>query len=180
LSTSKRNFLIGISLLLVVIILIGCLPNKQGGFTCVCVPVISKIRSMLHITKPIPSDTSPGQVPSSDAQANWWKDQPDFKQEEAALNSRIKGLSNAFAANDIEDALNYFQVEQRDRYRQLFSQSPNAMSKMASGLNNAKLSFFSAKDTQLNRIAECCITIDGRAFYISFIKVDGQWMLRTF
>jgi hypothetical protein len=50
-SVSKRNFVIGISLILICIMLLGCLPNKQGGFTCIATPLISKIKSMVPATK---------------------------------------------------------------------------------------------------------------------------------
>lgn len=185
-SGSKRNFIIGVSFILAVILLVGCFPDKQGGFTCICLPVISKIRSMLPGQKTTPADVTPGQVPSTPSSAaqnsalNSWKEQPDLKQEEASLNKRIHGLSSALAANNLEEALSYFQAEQRETYRKLLSQSPGSMKKMASDLNNAKISFLSPEGTQLNRIAEYSISIDGLTFYIGFIKVNGQWMLRNF
>lgn len=186
-SGSKRNFIIGISFILAVILLVGCLPDKQGGFTCICLPVISKIRSLLPGQKTTPADVSPGQVPSTppsvaqNSALNAWKEQPDLKQEEASLNKRIHGLSSALAANNVEEALSYFQTEQRETYRKLLSsQSPASMKKMASDLNNAKISFLSTEGTQLNRVAEYSISVDGLTFYIGFIKVDGQWMLRNF
>ena len=46
-SKSQRIFLVGVSLLLVFFILLGCAPNTQGGFTCILVPAINKIRSYL-------------------------------------------------------------------------------------------------------------------------------------
>lgn len=46
-SRSKSTFFIGICLLLICIIIAGCLPNKQGGFTCICAPLIKKAQSML-------------------------------------------------------------------------------------------------------------------------------------
>ncbi len=46
-SRSQRIFLIGISALLVLILVLGCTPNKQGGFTCALVPVLNKVKSLL-------------------------------------------------------------------------------------------------------------------------------------
>lgn len=50
-SRSKKVFLAGVSIILVLVVLLGCLPNKQGGFTCVAAPLLSKIQSMLPAPK---------------------------------------------------------------------------------------------------------------------------------
>jgi hypothetical protein len=185
-SQGQWNFIVGISLLLVAILLIGCLPNKQGRFTCICVPVISKIRSMLPGQKPKPPDVAPTQIPSTPSAAipdnavNWWKDQPDLKQEETAINAQISGLSSAFAAKNVEGALNYFAPSEKDKYRQILSQSPDMMPIMANDLKNARISFLSTQSDQYGRGAEYAITVEGQTLYIKFTKVDGQWMLQTF
>jgi hypothetical protein len=185
-SQSKRNFILGISLLLAVILLIGCLPNKQGGFSCVCAPLISKIKSMLPGPRPKPPDISPVQPvvnPSSgagDSSMNWWQSLPDLQQEQKAIDVKISALSKALAAKNTDQALSYLQVEERERYRQMLSRSPGIMPKMAAGLNTAKLNFLSAESTQYSRVAEYSITQDGHTFHIEFIKVDGQWMLKNY
>lgn len=184
-SQSKRNFLIVISLLLASIILLGCLPNKQGGFSCVCTPVISKIKSLIPSSKPKSPDTPPGQTPANSqpatgtGNAEWWKNQPDLKQEETAINSKISGLVSALNKKNTDASLNYFSPEERDKYRKVLSQSPASMSKMASDLTQARISYLSPDSTQYSRIAEYAIQVDGRTFYIEFIKTDGQWLLKT-
>jgi len=55
-SPAKLRFIIGVSLMLICILLVGCLPNKQGGFTCICAPLISKFKSVL------PSSSKSGQT----------------------------------------------------------------------------------------------------------------------
>ncbi len=50
-SKSQRVFLVGVSLLLVFFMLLGCQPNKQGGFTCILVPVLNKIKASLPSSK---------------------------------------------------------------------------------------------------------------------------------
>ena len=194
-SQGKRNFIVGISLILVAIMLIGCLPNKQGGFTCVCAPLVSKIRSMLPGQKPKPPDSQPDQVPanpsspsqvpanpsspSQGGDVSWWQTLPDLKQEEVAINTRIGGLRGALAARNVEGVLNYFQADEREEYRTILKQSPDAMPKIAADLARAKISFLSAESTQYSRVAEYSTVVDGHTFYFQFIKIDGQWMLET-
>lgn len=52
---SKKAFIAVVSLVLVLSILLGCLPNKQGGFTCAAAPLLGKIKSFL------PASKKPGQ-----------------------------------------------------------------------------------------------------------------------
>jgi hypothetical protein len=62
----KRNFIVGISLLLICIIVLGCLPNKQGGLSCVCGPLRDKTLSMPPEPKDATSSTPtppPSQLP---------------------------------------------------------------------------------------------------------------------
>lgn len=184
-SQGKRNFIVGISLILVAVIVMGCLPNKQGGFTCVCTPLLSKIRSMLPGQKPKPPDSQPAQLPvnpsppSQTGNDSWWQTLPDVKQEEAAIDAKIGGLRGALAAKNVEGALSYFQADEREGYRKVLAQSPDAMSKIAADLARAKISFLSAESTQYSRVAEYSTVVDGHTFYFQFIKVDGQWMLKT-
>ncbi len=67
-SRSKKVFIAGAFLILVLIVVSGCLPNKQGGFTCVAAPLLDKIKSQLstvqksprqiqHKHRPLPSLT---------------------------------------------------------------------------------------------------------------------------
>ena len=41
-SRSMRIFIAGVSLVLVLVGLLGCVPNKQGGFSCAAAPLMSK------------------------------------------------------------------------------------------------------------------------------------------
>ena len=184
-SQGKRNFIVGISLILVAIMLIGCLPNKQGGFACVCAPLLSKIRSMLPGQKPKPPASQPDQAPanplspSQGGDVSWWQTLPDLTQEEAAINTKIGGLRGALAARNVEGVLSYFQADEREEYRTILKQSPDAMPKIAADLARAKISFLSAESTQYSRVAEYSTVVDGHTFYFQFIKIDGQWMLKT-
>jgi len=50
-SRSKKAFVAGVSLVLVLIVVSGCLPNKKGGFSCIAAPLLSKIQSLLPSVK---------------------------------------------------------------------------------------------------------------------------------
>ncbi|MCX6001633.1 MAG: CAP domain-containing protein [Chloroflexi bacterium] len=50
-SSCKRFFIAGIALVLVFSLASGCLPNKQGEFTCILVPVLNKIKTSLPSSK---------------------------------------------------------------------------------------------------------------------------------
>jgi len=64
-SRSKRTFITGISILLVCIVISGCLPNKQGGFTCVCAPLIKKVQTMIPNLKNAKSPATPSTATST-------------------------------------------------------------------------------------------------------------------
>jgi uncharacterized protein YkwD len=50
-SSCQRFIIAGIALLLVFSLAAGCLPNKQGEFTCILVPVLNKIKTYLPASK---------------------------------------------------------------------------------------------------------------------------------
>ena len=104
----------------------------------------------------------------------------DFKVEEAKINKVIGQLCASFKAKDVEGALNFFQVEERDTYRKIFSQSPDSMPKMAADLEKAKIDFLAYNSTEYSRIAEYLVNSGENTFSIVFINVDGQWLLKAF
>ena len=67
-SRSMRIFIAGVSLVLVLIVLLGCVPNKQGGFSCAVAPLLSKIQSMLPGAKK--AGQPPATVAGSQTQAS--------------------------------------------------------------------------------------------------------------
>jgi hypothetical protein len=58
-SRSMKVFIAGVSLILVLVVLLGCVPNKQGGFSCIAAPLLSKLQSML------PAPKKAGQSPTT-------------------------------------------------------------------------------------------------------------------
>jgi hypothetical protein len=162
--------------------------NRLIFFVTVLCMVILLAVSSSCITIIRPSDSDGGKSPQSQAQApveqagnaDWWKNQPDLKQEETAINTKIGQLRNAFAAKDLDTALKVFSVEERDKYRKLLSQSPDIMTEMAADLGKARLNYLSVDSTEFCRIAEYLIPINSYTCSIVFIKVDGQWMLKDF
>jgi hypothetical protein len=70
-SRSKKVFIAGISLILVLVVLLGCLPNKQGGFTCICAPLLSKLKGKTANPQTVPEQntTESEQEPIDDADA---------------------------------------------------------------------------------------------------------------
>lgn len=59
---SQRIFFIAISLLLSCTVIAGCLPNKQGGFSCICAPLIKKAQSMIGKPKGTTASTTDSPV----------------------------------------------------------------------------------------------------------------------
>ncbi|MCX6005830.1 MAG: hypothetical protein NTZ34_01045 [Chloroflexi bacterium] len=167
-SGAKRNFIIGISLIIVCILLLGCLPNKQGGFSCVCAPLVNKLKIQL------PTLNIPGQNTAT-VQAK----PKDYKVEEAKINKVVAQLCLALKAKDVDAALKYVQAEKRDEYQKIFSESPDVLPQIAAGLEKAKINFLSFESIAQNRIAEYYIEADGQKFSIVFINIDGQWMLKS-
>ena len=104
----------------------------------------------------------------------------DLKIEETKIDSVVKNISASFKAKDVEAALKYFQEKKRDKYRKIFSQSPDIMPKMAADLEKAKIDFLSFKSNQYSRTAEYLIKSGGKDFSIVFINIDGQWVLEEF
>lgn len=50
-SRSKKVCIAGLSIILAMVVLLGCLPNKQGGFTCIAAPLLSKMKSLVPASK---------------------------------------------------------------------------------------------------------------------------------
>jgi hypothetical protein len=101
-SGEKRNFIIGCSLILVFVSIVGCLPNKQGGFSCIAAPLISKIQSLLPTAKKAaqPSAAGTGQVTSSSDDAfkvpPYTASAADIK----ASNDAVTEVASAIKANN--------------------------------------------------------------------------------
>jgi len=176
-SRSKKVFIAGVSLILVLVVVLGCLPNKQGGFTCVCAPLLAKLKSQIASSqKKTTPDAPQTQTTTGPSQA-----QPqDFKVEEAKINQVVGQLCTAFKAKDVEAALKCFQAEERDKYRKIFSQATDIMPEMAADLEKAKINFLSFNSAEHSRIAEYLVKSGGQTSSIVFINIDGQWVLKVF
>jgi hypothetical protein len=136
----------------------------------------SAATSLPRVTSPAPTATTSINPSPLTSQA-----QPqDFKVEEAKIDEVIDKLSIAFKAKDVEESLNYFQAEERDKYRKIFSQSPEAMPEMAADLEKAKINFVAFNSNQYSRIAEYLVKSGEKTFSIVFINIDGQWLLKAF
>lgn len=122
---------------------------------------------------PAASSTNPSPLTSAEQP-------PDFKAQEAKIDEVVGQLCTAFKAKDAEGALKYFQAEERDKYRKIFSQFPDLLPEIAAELEMAKINFLSFKSDQYSRTAEYLIRSDGQDFSIVFIDVEGQWMLKKF
>jgi hypothetical protein len=112
---------------------------------------------------------------------DWWKKQPDLKKEETAINETITTVRAAFTAKDTETVLKCIAPDDREKFKGVFSKSPDIMPQIAKDIEKASLSFLSL-DTQdtADRIAEYTMKVDGNTFYIVFIKVDGKWLIKNF
>lgn len=121
-------------------------------------------------------------VPAEDkGDPDWWKKQPDLKQEDKAIKTVIGKFEKALASRDIEQSAAFFSPEEKETYKKVFAMSPDLMPQMAKDMKNASLSFLSLdKDHSLNRIAEYSFDVQGNRFRIVFVKIDGNWLLASF
>jgi hypothetical protein len=165
-SGSMKLFIVWASLILVLIVVLGCLPNKQGGFTCIAAPLLSKIQSLIPAAKKTANQV---QAPPS-----------DIKVEEAKINKVIGSVCTAFKAKDIEGALKYFAEDERDTYRKALSQSPDVLPAMAADLEKAKINSLSFDSDESDRTAEYLVKSGGQTASIVFINTGGQWLLKAF
>jgi hypothetical protein len=112
---------------------------------------------------------------------DWWKKQPDLKKEETAINETITNLCTAFTAKDTQKVLSYIAPDDREKFKTIFSKSPDIMPQIAKDMEKATLSFLSLDaDNTLDRVAEYTMKIDGNTFYIVFIKIEGKWLIKNF
>jgi hypothetical protein len=112
---------------------------------------------------------------------DWWKKQPDLKKEETAIIETIKNIRAAFAAKDADKALTYIAPADREKFKAVFTKSPDVLPRFAKDMENATLSFLSLDtDNTLERMAEYEMKVDGYTFYIVFIKDEGKWYLKNF
>ena len=182
-SARNRFLLVCLSLLLICSILPACLPGKVSGLTCSANAVVDRIKSIITPKKEVKqsqgTDASAAE-PLGKPDPEWWKKQPDLKQEETAVSGVITQLGNALSSKDIDTALNYFAPGVKDTYRELFSKNAEIMPQMASDLATARINFLSLEGKRYERVAEYLITAGGKNFSIVFIKIDGKWLLETF
>lgn len=113
------------------------------------------------------------------ADPDWWKKQPELKQEDQAVHSVMTGFEKALTAKDMKQSLTYFSPDAQVKYSQVLAKSPDLLPQMAKDMQNATLSFLSL-DTTMGRIAEYSLIVDGKTYYIVFIKIDGKWVLKSF
>jgi hypothetical protein len=181
-SKSKKVFFAGASIILVLVVLSGCLPNKQGGFSCIATPLVAKLQSMLPkfvkpgtspdpAQQPLPKGSPVAAVPAQPA---------DFKAEESKINAVVSQIAGALKAKDVEGVLKYFAEEERETYRKAFSQSPDVMPSMAADLAKARIASLSYESNEHSRTAEYTIPAGSGNLNIEFVNVDGQWLLKTF
>jgi hypothetical protein len=140
------------------------------------VPVSGEIQP--ELSKEDPNLTGEPEVKGD---PDWWKKQPDVRQENTAILAVKKDFQDALTSKNIEKAVSYFSPDVREEYSKIFALSPDLMPHMATDMANAKLSFLSLDtDFTLSRIAEYAFEVEGNTFRIVFIKIDGNWMLESY
>jgi len=169
------------SMILTLVILLA----GSSGLSCTCsqstvgtTPQASAVQSKNTATakaSAVPQQTSEKGDP------DWWKKQPDLKNEEMAIQAVIDSFKTALAAKDVKLAASYFSPDSRDKYSQVLAMSPDLLPQMAKDMEKATLSFLSLDtDFDLSRIAEYQFKVDGNTFSMVFIKIDGKWMLESY
>jgi hypothetical protein len=126
-----------------------------------------------------PTTSTTAQESLEKGDPDWWKKQPDLKQEDQAVHAVMTNFAKTLTASNVQQALTYFSPDAQTRYSKVLAQSPDLLPQMAKGMENATLSFLSL-DTNLGRIAEYALVVDGKTFYIVFIKIEGKWLLKSF
>ena len=88
----------------------------------------------------------------------------------------------ALKEEDVAAAVVHIHGDKQVAYSELFNSKPEAMESFADLLSTATVNFLSSNVDFLpgNRIAEYVVDIDGYEFFITFMKVDGNWVLYEF
>lgn len=165
-SRSKKVFIIGISLVLILMVVLGCLPGLKVSIPFNCQPLVSKVQSLLPF-----ANKAAGTVQAPPQ---------DIKIEEAKINKVIASVCTAFKAKDVEGALKYFAADERETYRKALSRSPDILPAMAADLEKAKINFLSFESDEYDRTAEYLVKSGGQTASIIFINTGGQWLLKAF
>jgi hypothetical protein len=177
----RSRFLVCFSLLLVILVgtaVTGC--GKNTGNPVRNTPVTSSVTS--NATSIATSAAVQSlQEPLEKGDPDWWKKQPDLNKEDQAIQTVMTDFEKALAAKDLKQVAAFFSPDVKDKYSAALAKSPDLMPQMAKELEKAKLSFLSLDtDFELSRMAEYALTKDGNTFYITFIKIDGKWLLESF
>lgn len=152
-------------LIIILIIVAGCLPDKKGGFSCIAAPLLGKIK--LPIGQQTVQQSQPLQP-------------KDIKAEEAKINKLLDQLCTALTAKDIEGSLTYFHEGEKEKYRKVLSAYVDRLPEMAADLKKAKISSLSFETASHNRTAEYLVPAGSHSVPIRFIYVDGQWLIKVF
>ncbi|MFH1428560.1 MAG: hypothetical protein ABIH39_02340 [Candidatus Margulisiibacteriota bacterium] len=160
----KLNMVMSLFLFLVLIMLSGTIVG------CSSISSIKEVgtKAISDLTKSTEEEGNP----------DWWKEQPDRQKEEEIINASISEITSAFSQKNVEQVLNHITPLERDKYRQLFLQSPDLMSEIAEDLNTATINYLSSAGPY-GRFAEYKISVDGQSFSIVFVKVDDKWLIQT-
>jgi hypothetical protein len=165
-SKSMKVFIIGVSLMLILMVVLGCLPGLKVTNPFNCQPLISRIQSMLPF-----ANKAAGTVQAPPQ---------DIKIEEAKMDKVIGAVCTAFKVKDVEGALKYFAEDERDTYRKALSQSPGTLPSMAADLEKAKINSLTYNSEEYGRTAEYLIKNGAQTASIILINKDGQWLIKAF
>ncbi len=134
------------------------------------------------VTSAVPSTATQSlSEPLETGDPDWWKKQPDLNKEETAIQTVMTDFKKALVAKDVKQVASYFSPDVSAKYSEALAKSPDLMPQMAKDLEKAKLNFLSLDtDFELSRTAEYALIKDGNTFYITFIKIDGKWLLESF
>lgn len=111
-----------------------------------------------------------------------WENYPDLDAEKQSIADVVDDFTAALKEENVAAAVVHIHGDKQVAYSELFNSKPEAMASFADLLSSATLNFLSSNVDFLpgNRIAEYVVDIDGYEFYITFMKVDGNWVLYEF
>jgi hypothetical protein len=174
-SGEKRNFIIGCSLILVFVSIVGCLPNKQGGFSCIAAPLISKIQSLLPTAKKAGAATQAaagtGQVTSASDDAfkvpPYTASAADIK----ASNDAVTEVASAIKANNAKTVTSLM----AKRTLSVVTGSPDLSGPEAASLAKAMSSAHIVKAEPDAFVYQT--NFNGTDITFLVIKEDGTWKI---
>ncbi len=111
-----------------------------------------------------------------------WENYPDLDAEKESISDVVDDFVTALKEEDVAAAVVHIHGDKQVAYSELFNSKPEAMESFADLLSTATVNFLSSNVDFLpgNRIAEYVVDIDGYEFFITFMKVDGNWVLYEF